>query len=658
MSRQCRQPKRCAAAEPDDESRLAVASHSGMSWERLLALEGGTVGSLACAGDRAGTAFAATLAGVFRSTDRGQRWEWIGKGLISPFVQDVAVSPDFENDGVVAAATAVSGLHISYDRGASWFRLDFWGVRPTVTRVAISPDFGRDEVIVAGTQHEGVYVSRNRGRSWNGYARGLEDTEISALAIAPSATDGGTILAATESGTLLRSTDVGRTWQRVVRSDSDPLECCAWINRTTAVAGTVSGRLLRSTDAGQHWDSVWSADGDTVNGVAVEMAPEGGRLVVAVTGSGRLARSRDDGLTWTEQSLASEADVSALCVAISNGSVLVGTDRGGVYRQTSDEAPVSANAGLVSRPILDLAVSPAFTRDETLVLGTLHDGVLVSRDSGATWTTTLDDPGLGPVTAVRLSPSFASDGIAGGVAGGQVIWSTDRAQSWVRMGGVTADSAANVVEFSPDFESDGHMTVGGQNGMLYVSDDRSETWRAVWSGLDGSDFLALAYSPHFGRDRAMVAAAGDAQRLMVIRSNDAGDTWTPWVEYDVSLGWASLAIPPSFKPDVGPLLLAARDRIAMPPSSGRGPWPGMQVAETGVAMRQVTLSPEIEHDGLAAVATSDGVYLSNTEGREWSRMDGPLAGQAVERVSITVAAAGRRTIHAALGRGEVWQYTT
>ena len=177
MSRRCPRPKRCAvarpaAAEPSDEHRRLVAWSSNMSWERLLALEGGTVGSIACAGDRAGTAFAATLAGVFRSTDRGGRWEWIGKGLISPFVQDVAVSPDFERDGVVAAATAVSGLHMSYDRGASWFRLDFWGVRPTVTRVAISPDFARDQVVVAGTQHEGVYVSRNRGRSWNGYASG------------------------------------------------------------------------------------------------------------------------------------------------------------------------------------------------------------------------------------------------------------------------------------------------------------------------------------------------------------------------------------------------------------------------------------------------------------------------------------------------------
>ena len=292
------------------------------------------------------------------------------------------------------------------------------------------------------------------------------------------------------------------------------------------------------------------------------------------------------------------------------------------------------------------------------MLGTLQDGVLVSRDGGATWTTTLDDPGLGPVTAVRLSPNFACDGVAGGIAGGQVIWSTDWAQSWVRMGGVTADSAATVVEFSPVFGADGHMAVGGQNGMLYVSNDRGETWRAVWSGLDGSDFLALAYSPHFGQDRAMVAAAGDAQRLVVIRSNDAGDTWTPWVEYDTGLGWASLAIPPSFKPDVGPLLLAARDRIATPPSSGRGPWPGVPVAESGVAMRQVTLSPGFEHDGLAAVATSDGVYLSDTEGREWSRMDGPLAGQAVERVSITVAAADRRVIHAALGRGELWSFST
>lgn len=624
-----------------------------MSWERLLALEGGTVGSIACAGDRDGTAFAATLTGVFRSADRGERWEWIGKGLISPFVQDVAVSPDFKRDGIVAAATAVSGLHMSYDSGTSWFRQEFWGVRPSVTRVAISPDFGRDEVVVAGTQHEGIYVSRNRGRSWNGFASGLEDTEISAVAIAPGASDGGAILAATATGILLRSTDVGRTWQRIARADADPLECCEWVDSRTAVAGTVSGRLLLTTDSGEHWDAVWTADGDTVNGIAVDV----GAQIVAVTGGGKLVRSSDDGKSWQEQALAPEQGAKALCVAISDGCVLVGTDRSGVYRQASDRSPVAANAGLVNRPILDLAVSPSFAADGTLVLATLQDGVLVSSDAGLTWVSTLNDPGLGPVSAIRLSPNLAIDGIAGGVASGQVLWSTDGARSWVRVGSLTAESAATLLEFSPDFAADGHVTVGGEDGLLHLSHDGGETWRAVWTGLDRSDLLALAYSPNFGQDRAMVAAAGDSERLVVIRTNDAGETWTPWMEYDTPLGWASLAILPTYKPDVGPLLLAIRDRVAMPPSSGRGPWAGIRVAEGGVAMRQVTLSPDFERDGLAAAATSDGVYLSTTQGLEWSRMDGPLAGQAVERVSIAAADADRRTIYAALGRGEVWRFT-
>ncbi len=628
-----------------------------MSWECLLSLEGGTVGSVACGGDRGGTVFAATLAGVFRSTNGGESWEWTGNGLISPFVQDVAVSPEFERDGVVAAATAVSGLHMSYDRGDSWARLDFWGVRPTVTRVAFSPDFGRDQMLVAGTQHEGVFVSRNRGQSWNGFASGLENAEISALAIAPGASDGGAILAAADTGALLRSTDAGRTWHRIEGFDVDPIESCAWIDRKTAVAGSVHGQLLRSTDGGEHWDAVWQAEGDTVNGIAVAASPGGGRLIVAVTGGGRLVESSDAGMSWKEQQLDPEGALSALCVGMSHGRALIGTDRDGVYRRTEDGSAVTANAGLVNRPILDVAASPSFASDGTLVLATLQDGVMVSRDGGLTWMWTLDDPGLGPVTAVRLSPDFAQDGIAGGIAGGQVIWSADSGRSWVRIGGLTDDAAASLLEFSPEFAADGQVAVGRLDGLLYLSHDRGQTWRSVWTGIDGSDVLALAYSPHFGEDRSMVAALGDAHRLVAIRSSDAGETWMPWVEYDVGLGWASLAVPPTFKPDRGPVLLAARDRIVMPSPAGRGSWSGLQIAEGGVAVRQVTVSPNFERDSLVAAATSDGVYLSNTEGHTWSRMDGPLAGQAVERVSITVADAGRRTIHAALGRGELWKFS-
>lgn len=628
-----------------------------MSWERLLALEGGTVGSIACARDRAGTAFAATLAGVFRSTDGGNKWAWTGNGLISPFVQDVAVSPDFERDGVVVAATAVSGLHMSFDRGESWFRREFWGIRPTVTRVAISPDFGRDQMIVAGTQHEGVFVSRNRGQSWNGFVAGLDDTEISALAIAPGASDGAGILAATDKGVLLRSTDAGRSWHPVEGMETDPIESCAWIERDIAIAGTVSGRLLRSMDGGERWETVWHSEGDTVNGIAGAEPHSGGHRVVAATGGGRLLQSSDSGLTWQDEPIAPEGAVPALCVGVSNGRALIGTDRGGVYRLTGDGPPAAANDGLVNRPVLDLAVSRSLAGEGTIVLGTLQDGVLVSRDDGANWSTTLDDPGLGPVTAVRLSPDFPQDGIAGGIAGGQIIWSADGARSWVRVGGLTDDSAANLLEFSPDFASDGQVTVGAQDGMLLLSHDRGDTWRSVWTGLDGSEVLALAYSPHFSQDRAMVAALGDPQRLVVIRSGDAGETWMPWVEYDTALGWASLAIPPNFKPDVGPVLLAAGDRIAMPPSSGRGPWSGLRVAEGGVAIRQVMVSPDFGRDGLVAAATSDGVYLSNTQGIDWSRMDGPLAGRAVERISITKACTNRRTIHAAVGCGELWRFT-
>ena len=628
-----------------------------MSWERLLSLEGGTVGSIACAGDRAGTAFAATLAGVFRSTDGGERWEWTGTGLISPFAQDVAVSPDFERDGVVAAATAVSGLHLSYDRGKSWIRREFWGLRPTVTRVAISPDFGRDKLMVAGTQHEGVFVSRSRGQGWNGFASGLGNAEISALAIAPGASDGGAILAATDTGALLRSTDEGRTWHRIEGFDVGPIESCAWIDRSTVVAGSVQGRLLRSTDAGEHWDMVWQSEGDTVNGIAVDESPGGGRQIVAVTGGGRLVESSDFGMSWQEQQLDPERAVSALCVGISNGRALIGTDRDGVYRRSADGSTVAANSGLVNQPILDVAASPSFASDGTLVLGTLPGGVSVTHDGGSTWTPTLDDPGLGPVTAVRLSPDFAKDQIAGGVAGGQVIWSADGARSWVRIGGLTDDAAASLLEFSPQFAADGQIAVGGQNGLLYLSHDRGQTWRSVWTGIDGSEVLALAYSPHFGEDRLMVAALGDASRLVVIRSGDAGETWSPWVEYDAGLAWASLAIPPTFEPDRGPVLLAAGDRIVMPSPAGRGPWTGLKIAEGGIAVRQVTVSPNFGRDGLVAAATSDGVYLSNTEGHAWTRMDGPLAGEAVERVSITVADADRRTIHAVLGRGELWRFT-
>src|SRR6516225_8557406 len=97
---------------------------SASAWERLAARPGGTVGGLATAttADRATLVFAATSAGVYRSSDDGLSWTATSVSDIVPFAENVAVSPTFAQDETLLVG-ARGGLYRSNDGGTSWVRV-------------------------------------------------------------------------------------------------------------------------------------------------------------------------------------------------------------------------------------------------------------------------------------------------------------------------------------------------------------------------------------------------------------------------------------------------------------------------------------------------------------------------------------------------------
>ena len=218
--------------------------------QRISAREGGTVTSLSstAGGDWAAKVFAGTLTGVFRSDDAGRTWAPTS-ALRSPFIEAVAVSPDFRKDQTVVAGTTDSGLHISYDGGEKWERRMFWGEHPTVTALAFSPFYAVDETIAAGTDGRGVYISDNRGQSWNGYGPELADAQMTALAAAPHSAD--VLLAGAADRGIFRSVDQARSWSAGIGMPADATVLAIAISPMfqldgVALAGTEAHGLYRS----------------------------------------------------------------------------------------------------------------------------------------------------------------------------------------------------------------------------------------------------------------------------------------------------------------------------------------------------------------------------------------------------------------------------
>src|SRR4051794_25677628 len=141
-------------------------------WELLARWPGGTVAAMTAV-PGTGLTLAATAAGLHRSSDGGQTWEWVALGP-DAVIEAVAASAGFAQDGLVLLGTT-SGVHLSVDGGKLW-RPVLAGSR--VQALSATADFSADGgAVLAGTESDGILRSDNGGRGRGGgeaRALGLE----------------------------------------------------------------------------------------------------------------------------------------------------------------------------------------------------------------------------------------------------------------------------------------------------------------------------------------------------------------------------------------------------------------------------------------------------------------------------------------------------
>jgi len=189
--------------------------------------------------ERDGVLFAGTLEdGVFRSSDRGERWVRWNFGLLDLHVLALALSPGFAQDETLFAAVE-SGIFRSTNGGRAWREVPFPEHLAPVISLAVSPDFKRDGLLLAGTEAHGLYVSRDRGGTWAALGEGLLGEAVNAVLLAPDFPQTPTILAVTSDGLSL-SEDGGSTWTELA-ADVPPDEAVVAVS---APRGLHSGAPL------------------------------------------------------------------------------------------------------------------------------------------------------------------------------------------------------------------------------------------------------------------------------------------------------------------------------------------------------------------------------------------------------------------------------
>ena len=252
---------------------------------------------------RDGLCFAACRSGLYRSRDGGASWGRL-RASSEPVTTAVAVSPAFREDRSVFAAVK-GGVLRSSDGGDNWFTAGFPAPPPLFSSLILSPAFERDGFLLAATLEDGVFSSADRGLRWQPWNFGLFDLAALCLALSPAWTVDETVYVGTETG-LYRSANGGRAWRPTgFPAERAPALSVACFDderagTTPLLVGTEAHGLLASCDGGETWERL-AADLITgaVNQLFARTEDNGDASLFALVEDGIL-RSCDAGRSWNQ----------------------------------------------------------------------------------------------------------------------------------------------------------------------------------------------------------------------------------------------------------------------------------------------------------------------------------------------------------------------
>ncbi|MEZ4677633.1 MAG: hypothetical protein R2932_25800 [Caldilineaceae bacterium] len=236
----------------------------------------------------------------------------------------------------------------------------------------------------------------------------------------------------------------------------------------------------------------------------------------------------------------------------------------------------------------------------------------------------------GTITALAISPHFASDPLvlAGTLAG--IFQSTDGGQQWQRTSSSTADPQITVLHFAP--------TVAGQpllafaathSGRLYTAAIANNKALIQWQPVSGwagfGVIQALAISPAYPQDQTLFAATTEG----VFRSQDGGASWESstfgLLDLDIlclacALNYAETEL--LWAGSVGGGLYRSRNGARSWRDSGDG--------LPDCALQCLLVSPNYASDQSLYVGTeNDGIYRSTDGSRTWTPLNAELQGRSI-----------------------------
>jgi photosystem II stability/assembly factor-like uncharacterized protein len=585
--------------------------------------------------DQDRTLFIIVRSNLFKSTDGGNSWKRIVKGLDNHFdFTSLVIFP--ENKKTLFVSSLGDGIYKSQDEGESWSKINQGLDNLNLDLLAIS-DENPNLILAAGTE-KGLYKTTDGGNNW----KPVIESKIKITAVAFSPKNINRIVIGDRQGNLYFSNDLGETWQQKGTIQNGGMITAIAISpkstsESTFLVGTEQRGIFKTIDMGNSFSEINGEISDkNIRDIAILPNNSKDLSLWVTTWDEGVFQSQDGGNTWKKSSNGLTKDSQAddlksphfvdlrIFPAFSQDKTLFVGGFNGLFKSTDGGESWKELETLSPGTITALAVSPNYANDSTIAIVTYVGKTYISHDKGATWRTTnkglevprftgdFEKPHQDPrrFFDVSFSPNYAEDGnIFATILWDNFLQSTNRGDHWdiIRIPNVRGYATRGItIVPSPNLASDKTIYLGTQYGVIYRSTDGGKNFSVIGKvgNRSTNEPLALVISPDFASDKTLYASGPQG----VHKTVDGGRTWQPITEGTV---------------------LMKRGNI------------------------QLAISPNYKADRTVIAGTNEGLFITKDEGKSWVKLEGAYGSDSsLEGVAISPNYQSDRTFLVSVrGRG-------
>ncbi|MEM8611889.1 MAG: YCF48-related protein [Cyanobacteria bacterium P01_H01_bin.105] len=196
--------------------------------------------------------------GVYKSTDAGEHWQSTTESSPISTAKNlhIELSPSYSQDKTLYVSS-YNGLYKTIDAGESWQSVEIANVAPNrafLEGVALSPNYAEDGTVMVSLRGKGLYKSTDKGASFTSVgdaslAFARMDNVPSAgrpIIFSPNYANDNTIFGfGTANTDIYQSTDGGETWEILETPDVEPSVDVSTMTKVAISAELYRDKILR-----------------------------------------------------------------------------------------------------------------------------------------------------------------------------------------------------------------------------------------------------------------------------------------------------------------------------------------------------------------------------------------------------------------------------